>query len=204
MKKLALLFVVIALVGLDAPLARKKVDRSAWSFAPEDVERIAVLPVADVRKDHSIELKHLDTIGHRAVQKSLKKSTYELAFLPDRETVASITPEDLDYMDSSWIADLGPEDERYVMLLVLEDIAKKKTFGSAFGSICSGYLLDHETGEAIWQSQQTGTAGQGGLLGMAMGPAMRGGAFEACASNLMKELPKVKGKKKREKTSDHS
>lgn len=165
-------------------------------FTPAEVEHIAVLGVADLRIDKSVEFKKLDRIGHRAVQRRLKKSTYTLDFVEALESSRPITGDELEDLDGDWIRTLGPTDERYVMLLVLEDAARKNTLGAAFGAVCSGYLFDRETGDVLWSNQTTGTMGQGGLAGMMMNNAMRGGAFEDCTGNLLFTFPWDKRSKK--------
>lgn len=170
------------------------------SIGPSAGDTIAVLSVADVRKDKSVGFKKLNTIGHRTVKTGLKKSRYELAFQSDFGGIAAVTDEDLEYLDPSWVSDLGPDGERWVLLVVLEDAARKATFGSAFGTVCSGYLFDRSTGEAVWLDEATGTQGQGGLIGFAMGSAMRGEAFASCTSNLLASFPgRNHGKKKKQK-----
>ena len=52
-------------------------------FNPTEVETIAVLSVADIRKDKSVNLKKLNKVGHRTVKRVLKKSTYTLVFTED-------------------------------------------------------------------------------------------------------------------------
>ena len=168
------------------------------SIGPAAGDTIAVLSVADVRRDKSVGFKKLTTIGHRTVKTGLKKSRYELAFQSDFGGIAAVTDEDLEYLDPSWVSELGPHDERWVLLVVLEDAARKATFGSAFGTVCSGYLFDKSTGEAIWLDEATGTQGQGGLIGFAMGSAMRGEAFASCTGKLMSSFPgRNRGKKKK-------
>ena len=170
------------------------------TIGPSAGDTIAVLSVADLRKDKSVGFKKLTTIGHRTVKTDLKKSTYELAFHADFGETPEVTDEDLEYLDPSWVSDLGPDGERWVLLVVLEDAARKATFGSAFGTVCSGYLFDKSTGEAVWLNEATGTQGQGGLIGFAVGSAIRGEAFASCAGNLMASFPgRDQGKKKKKK-----
>jgi len=166
-------------------------------FAPAEVGTIAVVSVADIRKDKSVNLKKLNQIGQRTVKQALKKSTYDLVFTEDFGSVPEVTEDDLEYLDGSWVQQLGPKQQRYVLLLVLEDAARKKTLGAAFGTVCSGYLFDKETGETMWQAENVGTAGQGGLMGMMMNSAMRSGAFQNCASKLMVGFPQIKKGKQR-------
>ena len=198
---IAIVFAVALVSGLS--VARDKTTShptESASIGPAAGDTIAVLSVADTRKDKRVDFKKLTPIGHRTVKTGLKKSSYELAFQSDFGDVPEVTDEDLEYLDPSWVSDLGPDGERWVLLVVLEDAARKATFGSAFGTVCSGYLFDKSTGKAVWLDEATGTQGQGGLIGFAMGSAMRGEAFASCANNLMASFPgRSQGKKKKKK-----
>jgi len=165
------------------------------AFSPRDPDAIAVLAVADLRKDKSVNFQRLDEIGHRAVKRNLKKSSYTLQFETDLGGVAEVTEDDLEYFDAEWVRQLGPRDRRYVLLLVLDDAARKRTLGSAFGTVCSGYLFDKEKGGPVWEHHATGTGGQGGLIGFAMASMTRGDSFSSCARNLMTTFPYEKKRK---------
>ena len=193
--------VVTLILATGTASARKKAtppDYLDERFSPRDVATLAVLPVADIRKDKSVQLRNLDNIAHRAVRRSLKKSSYDLVFQTESSEDSAITGDDLEYPTEPWIQELGTEDQRYVMLVVLDDAARKKTYGSAFGAVCSGYLFDKEAG-LVWRHEATGTAGQGGLIGFVLNNSVRSGAFEVCTSQLMASFPSEKRSKKNKK-----
>ena len=192
--------VALVLVAASPSVARRKHSEPLFldeSFSSKDVGEVVVLAIADARRDKSIELKKLNEIGRRSVTRMLKKSPYKISFASGLGDVDVVTGDDLEYLEPSWIRRLGGADDRWILLLVLQDLAKKKTFGSAFGAVCSGYLFDKSTGKAVWHHETVGTIGQGGLVGFAMNNMMRGGSFESCANNLLATFPDRRRKKKK-------
>lgn len=162
------------------------------SFSSSQVDQIVVLATVDLRFDKSIEMKKLDEIAQRTVKRMLKKSPYKITYRTATEGTSEVTQDDLDLLDAEWVSELGGSEDRWTLLLVMLDIAKKKTYGSAFGALCAGYLFDKQEGRPVWQHETVGTMGQGGLAGLAMKSAMRGASFGACVGNLLLTFPERK------------
>ncbi len=163
------------------------------SFSSSLVDRIVVLPVADVRMDKSIEMKKPDEIAQRTVRRMLKNSPYKIAYGSAPKNGSAVTQDDLDFLDASFVSELGGADDRWVLLIALQDITKKRSFGSAFGALCTGYLFDKDVGRPVWQHETVGSMGHGGLSGLAMKGAARGQAFQECVGNLLLTFPDRKG-----------
>ena len=158
-------------------------------FSSSQVDRIVVLPVADVRIDKSSEMEKPDEIAQRMVKRMFKKSPYTIAYGAVSGDRITVTQDELDYLDASWVADLGAPQDRWVLLIALQDVTKKKTFGSAFGFLCTGYLFDKEAGLPVWRHETVGSMGHGGLVGLALKGGTRGQAFQACVGNLLMTFP---------------
>ena len=158
-------------------------------FSSSLVDRIVVLPVADVRIDKSIEMKQPDEIAQRTVRRMLRKSPYLIAYEPASHGAREVSQDDLDLLDAGWVAELGEPDDRWVLLFALQDVTKKKTFGSAYGALCSGFLFDKEAARPVWRHETVGSMGHGGLAGLALKGAARGQAFQECVSNLLLTFP---------------
>jgi hypothetical protein len=75
------------------------------------------------------------------------------------------------------------------MVLVLDDVVTKLTFGSTGNAEVSGFLFDKQAGEIVWRDKGIGKVGQGGLLGMAMKAGMDGAAIDAAVGNLIASVP---------------
>ncbi len=164
------------------------------SFSSEQVGRIAVLPVADLRIDKSIPLVKKDQVMQRVVRQMLRKSPYEIAFGPAWTSPDAVTRDDLEDLEASWVGGLGKAEDRWVLLIALEDLTKKRTFGSAFGVVCTGYLFDKQAGREVWRHETVGSMGHGGLSGLAMSGTARIQAFELCVGNLLVTFPDRKGR----------
>jgi hypothetical protein len=92
--------------------------------------------------------------------------------------------------DPAWVASLGPDDARWVLVLGLEDIFDRTTFGRVFGAECRGWLFDKRSGRAVWRHQNTHQEGFGGLAGLMMGAfTPRDLSVHECFRRLVQEIP---------------
>ena len=187
-----IVLVMSCLLGAGVALAKKtpvEPDFVDPSFSPEDVGTLVVLSAVDIRKDKSIEFKDLDGVVHAQVRSSMKKSVYQPVYRSGTCGVSEITEDDLEYLEQPWIRQFGDNEDRWVLLLVLEDLAKKKTFGGAFGAQCSGYLFDAAEGKVVWRHSTVASLGQGGLAAMGMKKMIRNDTVKVCFRNALKTLP---------------
>ena len=120
----------VVLLLLTAPVGARKpppeADYLDRSFSSSLVDRIVVLPVADVRIDKSIEMKQPDVIAQRTVRRMFKKSPYTVAYEPASAAGSVVTQDDLDLLEAAWVAELGEAGDRWV--LQLEYTGRKSEF----------------------------------------------------------------------------
>ena len=76
------------------------------------------------------------------------------------------------------------------MVVCLDDVTSRMTFGSTGNAELSGYLYDKQDGKLVWQDKGIGQAGQGGLAGMMLKGTMKGQALNIATGNLMRSVPK--------------
>ncbi len=142
------------------------------SFSTADVDSITILPVADLRKDKSAQLgedwenrfaKSGTTIYWTTERTFKKKKGFDVTFESDYGGVESVSEDDLLDTDPAWVKKLGPEKDRWILLLALEDTVSKVTFGKAFAIECSAIFYDKKSGKAVWKHKATREVGQGGL-----------------------------------------
>lgn len=185
--------VAAALLLFPSPVASRKpppeADYLDETFSSSLVDRIVVLRVADVRLDKSIEMKQPDEIAQRTVRRMFRRSPYTIAYESPSRDGFDVSQDDLDLLDATWVGELGEPDDRWVLLIALQDVTKKKTFGSAYGALCTGYLFDKEVARPVWQHETVGSMGHGGLTGLALKGAARGQAFQECVTNLLLTFP---------------
>jgi hypothetical protein len=184
--------VVLLLVccGSGALIAKKR-QAPAYldeSFSPADVSEIAVLPAADLRKDLTIEVKNLHEVGRNVSGKLLAKRGYDYRPRTDFGRVASIDADDVEYMDPEWVDRLGNDEDRWILLLVLEDLVTKKG-QAAFTARCSGYLFDRSAARAMWRHETTESLGSVGLGALTVKKVARRGTVSSCFEELLKTLP---------------
>jgi hypothetical protein len=152
------------------------------------IENISVLPIVDARTGDKagVSLEKLQ----RSVVNALKRKQYPVQAADSSGEAGEIAIEDVEAADPQYIKKLGPADARWVLIIFLDDVASKVTFGSTGNAKLSGFLFDKSSGELVWKGRGIGQAGQGGLMGMAMKGAMKGAALEAAVFNLIREIPK--------------
>jgi hypothetical protein len=121
----------------------------------------------------------------------LKKKNYSVNAASSPGNAGEIAIEDVESATPPYVKKLGPAADRWVMVVFLDDIASKMTFGSTGNAELSGYLFDKESGELIWRGKGVGQAGQGGLMGMTMKGMMKGEALGAAIANLLAGIPKL-------------
>jgi hypothetical protein len=192
-----------AMLAGGATLAKKRVeepDHLDPDFTPDAVDTLFVPSAVDIRKDKAIEFKDLDAMLEQSMKSAFRKSVYRVEQGSGFGAFDRVTEDDLEYLDESWIRDLGADGHRWVLLLALEDLAKKKTFGGAFGAQCSGYLFDTSEGRAVWRHSTVASMGQGGLLGMSLKKAIRNDTVRMCFVKVVQTLPGQFVKKKDRKT----
>jgi len=179
--------VFVAIVAVCNCLAAKE-------KAPPDprftaIESIVILPMVDARSGTKENVKLEDL--QKSVLKSLEKRRYKVSLSDNAGTVGEITEEDLKDAKPAWIQKLGPAEARWVMVVCVNDVASKMTFGSTGNAEVSGYLYDKQTATVVWRDKGIGQAGQGGLAGMMLKSTMKGEALHAAIYNLLSSIPKL-------------
>jgi len=185
MKSLSRGFVFALLLAITAAAGAAKDPPPDPRFM--NIESVSVLPIVDARagKKAGVNLQNLQN----SVVNILRKKRYLVNSSPNDGDAGQIAEEDLQAGEPQFIRKLGPADSRWVLVVCLEDVISKVTFGSTGNAEMSGYLFDKESGKVIWQSKGVGQAGQGGLLGMTMKGMMSGEAIGSALSNLFAGLP---------------
>lgn len=152
------------------------------------IGQITVLPVVDNRAGKKDKVS-LDSLRKAAV-KNLKHKNYSVTENDNTGPVGDIAIEDLDEADPAWVKRLGPPDSRWVLVIGLDDVHSKITFGSTGNAEVVGFLFDKQDGSVVWKGTGVGQAGQGGLMGMAFKGFMNGAALDNAMANLLSGIPK--------------
>lgn len=152
------------------------------------IQNISVLPVVDARAGKKAEV-NMDKL-QGGVVKNLKKKHYSVGATNSSGEVGEIAIEDVEGADPKYVKKLGPSSERWVMVVFLDDVASKITFGSTGNAELRGFLFDKDSGDLMWKDRGVGQAGQGGLLGMTMKGMMKGAALDAAVASLLASVPK--------------
>jgi hypothetical protein len=150
------------------------------------IQNLSVLPIVDARagEKKGVDLGKLQEAAVRA----LKHKHYPVSSAATSGEAGTIAVEDLEKPAPAFISKLGPKEERWVMVICLDDAASKMTFGSTGSAEVTGYVFDKDRGESIWRAKGIGQIGQGGLMGMAMKGAMKGEALNMAVLNLIGQL----------------
>lgn len=158
------------------------------------ITNISVLPIVDARAGDKAKVD-LGKLQENLVS-ILKHKRYHASAADTSAETPQIAPEDLESPTPDFIRKLGPPNDRWVMVVALDDAISKIGFGSTGNAHVSGYLFDKEKSELMWKGNGVGQAGQGGLLGMALKGAMQGAALGDAVTKLLNGVPdRPKGEK---------
>lgn len=163
------------------------------SFAPASVQTITLLPVADVRVDHT-ETIHPKTMD--VLDMHFRDMGYSPVVANEFGPAGTITEDDLEAPAPGWIRELGPAGAEWVFVFAVEDFVRRdKTFGSAHGVECAGYLFNRKSGRLVWRERTASQEGVGGLAGRMVPGYSRNFAQGACIASVLSQFP-VRGDKR--------
>jgi hypothetical protein len=162
---------------------------SSPDFKPMEIVSLTLLPPLDGRLDRSSKVDLQKAINKR-VEGKLKDRKYIVVIAPASTSLSESTPGQLASPSPDWVRSLPPAESRWIMLIRLDDVSSKITFGSTGSAEISGYLFDKQNAKMLWHDKAIGRAGQGGLLGMALIGLMEDAAIEEAVNSLMSSLPK--------------
>lgn len=165
----------------------------ATRFQPETMKVVHLLPTIDARPDKALTLNPKGV--QQKVARSLTSKRYQVVTLAESQAEAAITLEDLNEANSSWLSALGPTEAEWVMLVAVEDLSRKLTFGSTGNAEVRLCIVDKKAGEIVWRDKALGQAGQGGLIGMMMISMMEDEALGNAVNQLTWKFPKVQKQK---------
>jgi len=92
---------------------------------PSKVDRVLILPVVDNRRDKTIDVDVEKLIQDKVVN-MLSEKGYETRKFSDPACVRSAVPQRLALPTQDWLANLGPNDSRWVLLLEVTDTKYEK------------------------------------------------------------------------------
>lgn len=151
------------------------------------IQNISVLPVVDARAGEKASVNMVKLQG--SVVKGLTRKHYPVSAANTSGDAGQIAVEDLENPQASYVKKLGPTSDRWVMVVLLDDIHSKIVFGSTGNAELDGYLFDKDSGELLWKAKGVGQAGQGGLIGMSMKGMMKSAALDAAVRSLLNSMP---------------
>jgi len=152
------------------------------------IRDISVLPVVDARAGKKAGV-NMDRLQASIVNALYKGKRYPASAASTSGEAGQIAEEDLQSALPAFVKKLGSPDARWVMVVCLEDVISKITFGSTGNAEVSGYLFDKDSGALVWSSKGVGQAGQGGLMGMTMKGMMKSEALSSAVANLLASIP---------------
>jgi len=181
------LVLICVVAGCAAPL--KQAIYLDSGFQPQVINQIILLPAIDARIDRKIEVNIQKQIREAGME-ILNNNGYQVSLSDNIGGVTQIIEDDLKFGDPKWIKQLGPSEARYVMVLMLVDVATKLTFGSTGNAEVAGFLYNKEAGTIVWRDKGIGQVGQAGLMFMLMKGAMAGSAIDVAMNSLLSSIPK--------------
>jgi hypothetical protein len=149
------------------------------------------MPIVDSRSGEKARID-FEKLQAQA-EKQLTGKRYRVTLDADAASLADMNVDDINEMTPDLVRKTAPSEQRWVMILCLEDVATKITFGSTGNAEMTGFLFDKQSGKLAWKNKGIGKAGQGGLAGMMMKGMMKGEALSAALTNLLLPVPEQPG-----------
>ncbi len=165
-------------------------DQAPVMYPFSEMRRIAILPVVDSRADKK------EKIDFRKIQKYSMEILSERRYLPVASdqgvnALEGLNEDDLKKASPELLKLLGPESERWVLVVWVGDVASKRTFGSSANAQVFGFLFDKERGKVAWSDTGTGHAVSGGLAGMMLKSSTREEAVGMAILRMLEAFPKL-------------
>ena len=157
----------------------------AYPFA--DTKTVSLVPIVDARDDKKASV-NFDKLQEKA-QKILENKGYEVTLAEASDALSGVNTDDLKEATPDFVRGLGSPRDRWVMVLCLNDVASKMTFGSTGNAEMTGFLFDKQSGKLAWSNKGIGQAGQGGLAGMMMKGMMKGEALAGALWHVLSSVP---------------
>jgi hypothetical protein len=184
-------WIVLIAATLAGCAARKPPATVPAAYPFSEVRAVTLMPIVDSR---SGEKARIDFEKLRAqAEKQLTGKRYRVTLDADAASLADMNVDDINEMTPDLVRKTAPSEQRWVMILCLEDVATKITFGSTGNAEMTGFLFDKQSGKLAWKNKGIGKAGQGGLAGMMMKGMMKGEALSAALTNLLLPVPEQPG-----------
>jgi len=177
-------------VSLFAGCVLSAMDQAPVTYPFSELRRIAVLPVIDSRGDQK---QKINAYGiQKDVMKILSKRRYQ-AVAGDRGTdvLRGLTEDDFKKAGADLIKKIGPQNERWALVVCATDVESKLTFGSSAHARIMIFLLDKERGRVAWSDIGTGHASMYGLDGMMFKRAMKSNAIRQSVYKMLEAFPKL-------------
>jgi hypothetical protein len=164
------------------------------------IQNISVLPILDARPGENAKV-NLQRLQNSVVW-TLKQKHYPVSASDTTGGSGQIDVDDLESANPAVIKKLGPASDRWVMIVLVNDVHSKINYassitlgigGSKGNALISGYLFDKQDGSLVWKGKGTGIAGQGGLasLGMTSKGMMNNGALDSAVRTLFSTMPNL-------------
>lgn len=154
-----------------------------------ELKEITVLLAIDERVDRSTNLDMFKKVTN-PIAKSLRKKKYEVNAIQNCPEIMNTLEIDITDADSTFYNSFRKYG-RFVVFPILLDCSASLTFGSTGNAELSVYLIDTEKKCLVWKEKGVGSAGQGGLLGMAMVGTMASEALFYAIINTMGSIPEM-------------
>lgn len=151
------------------------------------IQSVSVLPIVDARADKKTNV-NAEKLQDKVV-KHLDKMHYPAGAASTSGEAGEIIVEDVEKPTPSYVKKLGPVNERWVMVIFLDDVYYSRTARSSLAGTggsnvaeLKGFLFDKDTGALVWKHK-----GIGEVKGL--GPAGSEKALDEAIKAMLRSLP---------------
>jgi hypothetical protein len=160
-----------------------------------DISSVTLLPIIDRRVDKSKELDYERYVGNR-IRNKMKSFGYEVVRPEAYSDTSKIPVEAVAEMETHELALLATNNDKYILLVYLDDAVGKTGLGYSFKIELTSVLLDRDNKSVLWKSKALGSKGQGGLMGCMMSGDTQAMAIKQAINSMYSSFPKAMSKRK--------
>jgi hypothetical protein len=160
---LANLIVAACVIAGGSLYAKDKVQMPVL-YPFSEMRRIAVLPMIDSRSDKKAKLD-IAKLQKNIIGVLAARGYEPVASDEGVDLLQGLTEEDFKKADANMIKRIGPENERWILVVCMSDYASKFRIGLSVTAQVYGFLFDKQRVRIAWSDVGSG-AGKGGILDM--------------------------------------
>lgn len=160
------------------------------NFASKGIDTIVLMPIVDRRIDKKCKVDFEKTLRMPA-KKILARKGYNVIMPAAFNDGGTITADNVGEMNVSELSNLGPANERAILVIYVDDVLDEYVVVAYSYKIeATGSLIEKKERVELWRDKGIGKSGQGGLISGPLSFVYQCEANDMCLNDMLCTLPK--------------